>query len=58
MVNDKVLVQLRGAGIVHVGATSRRWAFSPEALVLPNSAWYRPRSGAIRHQRRGMRVVR
>ncbi len=58
MASHTILDQLPGAAIVHAGATSRRRAFAPEALVPLNSAWYRPRSGAIRHQRRGTRVVR
>ena len=57
MIIDQILDQLQGMPVVRARPARRR-TLTPEAQILLNSAWYQPRSSALRRPGRGSRVGR
>ena len=56
MIIEQILDQLQGMPVAR--AASRRRPLTPEAQILLHSAWYKPRSRALRRPGRGSRIGR
>ena len=58
MIIEQILDQLQGMPVARARAASRHRPLTSEAQILLHSAWYQPRSRALRRPGRGSRVGR
>ncbi len=58
MIIEQILDQLQGMPVARARTAGRRRSLTPEAQILLHSAWYQPRSSALRRSGRGSRVGR